>query len=346
MPEQREQPLRVAVVGLGFMGAKHMAAFEAASNAEVVAVYSRDEKKLSGDLSGIQGNLGGPGGVYDFSKVKKYSDLDALLQDQAIDAVDICLPTNLHADVTVRALEAGKDALVEKPMALDFESSQRMIAAAEANARILMAAHVLRFFPEYRALFDFVESGTAGTVRAASFRRRCAAPAWSGWLSDPAKSGGGVFDLLIHDVDACLRVFGMPTLVSAEGYEDLASGIDVISARLAYPEGLSVEIAGGWHHPKSFPFSMEYTVVADAGTLDFRHETRPPTLYKADGSEQACALEGQDGYQAEIAYFLKCCETREAPVLCQPADSAKAVGLTNLLLQSRREHGRQVLCEV
>ena len=339
------EPLRVAVVGLGFMGAKHMAAFQASTNAEVVAVYSRDERKLSGDLSGIQGNLGGPGGVYDFSKVTKFSNLDALLAADEIDAVDICLPTNLHASVTVRALEAGMDALVEKPMALDVESSRAMMAAAQANSRILMTAHVLRFFPEYQALYDFIDTGRAGKIYAAGFRRRCAAPAWSGWLSDPAQSGGGVFDLLIHDVDSCLRAFGMPQSISAVGFEDLPAGVDVVSARLFYAKDLVVEISGGWHHPKSFPFSMEYTVVSEAGTLEFRHETRPPTIYKSDGSEEPCVLVSQDGYQAEVDYFVQCCRTREAPWLCQPEDSALAVGLTNLLLQSRREHGKKLLCE-
>ncbi len=328
------------------MGAKHLAAFEASADAEVVAVYSRDSRKLSGDLSGIQGNLGGPGGIYDFSKLKAFRELDALLDDREIDAVDICLPTNLHADSTVRALEAGMDVLVEKPMALDLESSRRMIAAAQENERILMTAHVLRFFPEYQALFKFVDGGEAGTVRAASFRRRCAAPAWSGWLSDAGKSGGGVFDLLIHDVDVCLRIFGQPESVSAVGYEDLASGVDVIDAWLSYTGGLNVAIAGGWHHPKSFPFSMEFTVVADAGTLDFRHETRPPTLFAIDGSVVPCALGTQDGYQAEVDYFLRCCRTREAPQLCQPHDSAMAVGLTQLLLRSRQQGGNQIRCDL
>lgn len=339
-------PVRVAVVGLGFMGSKHIAAFQSSPQAELVAVYSRDQKKLSGDLSSIQGNLGGPGGVYDFSGLRKYTDIDELLNDREIDAIDVCLPTDLHADVAVSALRAGKDVLVEKPMALDLESCRRMIAAAEANSRILMTAHVLRFFPEYQTLFDFVESGASGAVHAASFRRRCAAPPWSGWLGDPAKSGGGVFDLLIHDVDACLCLLGRPESVSAIGFSELSHGVDVISARLLYASGLSVEISGGWHHPKSFPFSMEYTLVSSAGTLDFRHETRPPTLYKADGSEEPRVLGVHDGYQAEVEYFIRCCASRETPLLCRPEDSALAVGVTNLLLQSRHEHGKLVPCDI
>ncbi len=337
---------RTAVLGLGFMGEKHVAGFEAAANAQLVAVYSRDERKLSGDLSAIQGNLGGPGKVYDFSGLKKYTSLDAVLNDPDIDAVDICLPTDLHASTAITALRAGKDVLVEKPMALDLASANSMIEVAQAESRILMVAHVLRFFPEYQALFRAVSSGEWGRVRSAVFRRRCAAPAWSGWLSNPLKSGGGAFDLLIHDMDIGLRLFGKPEAVSAVGYEALASGIDVISARLHYPEAIDIEVAGGWHHPKAFPFSMEYTVVLDEGTIDYRFETRPPTMYSKSGDQKQLDLASQDGYLAEIEYFLQCLQDRRFPALCPPDESASAVGLMDLVLQSRTRNGERIKCNL
>lgn len=340
-----EKPIRVAVVGLGFMGGMHVAGLQSIPSAQVVAVYSRDERKLSGDLSEVGGNLSGAGGVYDFSSLKKYRNIEDVINDGEIDALDICLPTNLHADVTVAALLAGKDVLVEKPMALDLDSSLRMVEAARSTSRILMVAHVLRFFPQYQALAELIRSGQYGTVRGGTFRRRCAAPAWSGWLGDPAKSGGGAFDLLIHDADICLHLFGKPDFVSAVGYESLPDGIDVIGARLSYPNDLTIELAGGWHHPKAFPFSMEYTVVTDKGTVDFRHETRPPTLYASSGVESPLPLGTRDGYAAEIEYFIQCCETRQAPALCPPVQSAQAVGLMKLLLESRRKNGEKLECK-
>ncbi len=324
------------------MGGMHLAALQSIPAARLVAVYSRDERKLSGDLSAVGGNLSGAGGIYDFSSLKKYRNLEDILNDREIDAVDICLPTNLHADVTVAALLAGKDVLVEKPMALDLDSSLRMLEASRSASRILMVAHVLRFFPEYQVLSNAIASGQYGSVRGAIFRRRCAAPAWSGWLGDPAKSGGGVFDLLIHDADICLHVFGKPESVSAIGYESLSDGIDIISARLHYKNALTIELAGGWHHPKTFPFTMEYTVVMDEGTIDFRHETRAPTLYTRTGDETAIPLGTRDGYAAEIEYFVQCCQSRHQPTLCLPAESAAAVGLMKLLLQSREENGTSI----
>ena len=122
------------------------------SDAELVAVCSRDEKKLAGDLSGVQGNLGGPGERLDFSGVSRYRDIRQMLEDPRVDAVDLCLPTHMHAPVAIQAFEAGKHVLVEKPMALDAASARRMIAEAEKHRRVLMVAQVLRFFPMYQAL--------------------------------------------------------------------------------------------------------------------------------------------------------------------------------------------------
>jgi predicted dehydrogenase len=133
------------------MGSMHVGALGESAEAELAAVYSSDPQKLAGDLTSIQGNLGGPGKQFDFSKLKQYRDILPLLADPEIDAVDLCLPTYLHEDVAVAALRAGKHVLVEKPMALDGASARRMIAESERAGRVLMTAQVLRFFPEYMA---------------------------------------------------------------------------------------------------------------------------------------------------------------------------------------------------
>ena len=99
--------------------------------------------------------------------MQKYRDVEAALADPAVEAVDICLPTYLHDVVTVEALRAGKHVLVEKPMAIDGYGADRMIAAARRYKRVLMAAHVLRFSPEYAALRKAVRQGQ---YRRAAFR--------------------------------------------------------------------------------------------------------------------------------------------------------------------------------
>ncbi len=308
--------MRLAVAGLGFMGGVHMKAMESVPSVELAAVVSRRASA---------------------SGAKHYTTLEEALADPNIDAVDLCLPTDMHEAATIAALRAGKHVLVEKPMALTVESCHRMIAEAERAKKILMIAHVLRFFPAYRTLQNAVDSNELGAIHFATFRRRCAQPGWSEWITDKSRSGGGAFDLLIHDVDMALRLFGAPSAISATGYEDATAGVDTISARLFY-EGFVVEIAGGWMFPGEFPFAMEFTVLGDRGVLEYNSESRP--LKRYGGGE--VQLGEADGYAAEIAYFAECCRTGEQPLLCTPASSAESVRLALAMFEARSKNGERI----
>ena len=336
--------MRIAIIGLGFMGSTHLKGLQTVTGATLAAVAESDPVKRSGDMSSIQGNLGGPGETFDFSNVAQYADAEELFADPNVDAVDICLPTNLHKPLTLAALRAGKHVLVEKPMGLNREECEEMIEVAEAAGKILMAAQVLRFFPAYTALKRALDSGELGPVRTALFRRRCAAPAWSQWLKQADKSGGGVFDLLIHDVDIANYLFGKPRAVSATGYENLAAGLDMLTGQLHYDHIPSVTISGGWHHPKAYPFSMEYTVSAEGGTIDYSTDNRPPTLYNAAGEAAPLPLDDADGYAAEIQYFADCVNAGKQPAMCMPRDSAQSVHIALCLNESRAKGGAIVEC--
>ncbi|MFB3776758.1 MAG: Gfo/Idh/MocA family protein [Bryobacteraceae bacterium] len=332
--------MRIAVLGLGFMGSTHLKALARIPQAELVAVASDDARQLSGDLSGIQGNIGGPGEKLDFSGIATYRDWRGVVNEPRIEAVDICLPTSLHAAAAVAALEACKHVLVEKPMALDTTSAEAMLDAARRSGRVLMVAQVLRFFPAYRVMTELVRSGRLGPVRAASFRRRCAAPSWSNWLLDPKISGGAAFDLLVHDLDMCIGLFGPPEAVTAMGCQHLAQGLDWITAQLHYPD-FAVQVSGGWHPPSSFPFSMEYSVVCDDGAIEYHSSSTAPVLHGPSG-RAVLEIDGKDGYQAEIEYFVDCCTSGRRPDLCPPGESAAAIKLASLIVESRRRRGERI----
>jgi len=336
--------MKIGVIGLGFMGRTHLQALRNIPQAQVVMVASDDPVALSGDLTGATGNLGTSGERFDFSGMRKYSDWQDAVRDPDVEAVDLCLPTYLHAPAAIAALEAGKHVLVEKPMALNGEEADRMLEAAARAGRILMTAHVLRFFPEYMPLVDLQRSGRMGPARAALFRRRCAAPTWGTWLKDPAKSGGGVFDLLIHDVDMAIHLFGLPEAVSATGYTNAELGLDLVTGTFYYNNGFTVVITGGWHHTGSYPFSMEYTVSFEEGTLEYSSQGRPPTLYTRSGEEQHLPVPDKDGYQAEIEYFLECASQGKRPERCPPEESAAAVKLTRLMAEARAQQGERLPC--
>ncbi len=336
-------PLRIAVLGLGFMGTTHLKALAGIAGARIAAVCSDDPLRLEGDLTHVRGNTGGPGGSLDLSGVAKYREIDAVLADGSIDAVDLCLPTDLHTPVALQALRAGKHVLVEKPIALSSRDAGEMADAAERHGRVLMAAHVLRFWPEYRALHNAVQTGPHGALRSAEFRRRCAAPSWGGWLQDPGRSGGATLDLLIHDVDMCLHLLGMPQTVRATGFTG-AHGLDCIDAVLEWSGGERATISGGWQHPGEFPFTMEFTATFERATLDYSSASRPLTLYPRAEPAHAPPLPAADGYRDELQYFIDCCASGRAPELCLPRDSAAAVRLAERILESRRLKGEIIEC--
>jgi predicted dehydrogenase len=334
--------VRIAVLGLGFMGSMHLKWIMRDPRVQLAAVASEIPAQLTGDLSSVKGNIGGPGEVYDFSQVRKYTDPFEAVQDPHIEAVDICLPTNLHRDVAVAALRAGKHVLLEKPMALDGGDTDKILAEARQSGGIFMVAHVVRFFGAYRVLREWLRSGRLGAIRSAVFRRRCPAPAASKWIYNKAISGGGAFDLLIHDVDQCISLFGLPETLAADGYEDMPAGIDQLSGHLYYRDIGSVTVMGGWHHRSGYPFAQEFTVSADGGTLEYSSAGRPLALYGANGTAEQLPVPEMDGYRAELEYFLECCESGRAPELCPPEESGLAVKLTALLVEVRKKRGEKL----
>ena len=337
--------MRIGVVGLGFMGSAHLEAYRKVRGFELAAVASSSRKKLSGDLGDVGGNLDRGASRFEFGGAARHERAEELIADPTVEAVDLCTPTHLHAPLALRALAAGKHVLVEKPMALTAEDCARMIEAARAAGRVLMVAQVLRFFPEYAAARRKVLAGELGPVRAAAFRRRCAAPAWGQWLKDPACSGGGALDLLIHDLDFCQHLFGKPGQVRAVGFEDLEAGIDVVDVQLDYGDGVPISVAGGWHHPASFPFSMEFTVVCDGGTLDYSSEKSGLRLHTRAGELVDVELPQQDGFVAELQAFVDACAAGKAPALCRPEDSAEALRMALAMKRSRSAGGVPVPVE-
>lgn len=336
--------MKIGLIGLGFMGVTHLKGLKNIPDVEIAAVASDVPERLSGDLSGVAGNLGGPGERFDFSRANKYADWREAVADPGIDAVDICLPTHLHAPAAKAALAAGKHVLVEKPMAIDGATADALVDQAKRAGRILMSAQVLRFFPAYVRLRELLATKSLGPVRSASFRRRCAAPGWAAWMADKKASGGGVFDLLIHDVDMMVHLFGPPAAVSSTGYENLAAQVDVIHSRFTLEDGQPVTISGGWHHA-GFPFSMEFTVVAENGTVEYHSGQGDPVLYRPGKEPKVLDTAGMtDGYQAETEYFVDCCRAGASPALCPPAESSLAVKLALAMDAARAEQGKEISC--
>ncbi len=329
--------MNIGIIGLGFMGVTHMVGYAKIPGVKVSAVCTENPAVLAGDLSKVGGNIEFDSSLVDISAAKKYTRWQDLIADPSVDAVDICLPTDLHPAVSMAALAAGKHVFCEKPMALTEADCELMIAAAEEAKRTLMIGQVLRFWPEYIALQDFGAAQKYGAIRSATFIRQCGMPAWSKWLPVDARSGGAAMDLLIHDIDQALLLCGMPDRVSAK---KLGDG-DGLMATLIYPGGPEVRIQGGWFQP-GMPLKMTFQAVAERAQMDFSQDG----LFLSDSSGQRTKVEpsGPDGYQAEVAYFVECCRTQAEPLRCTPRASADAVKVALRLKQSRSLDGEQIKC--
>ncbi|NKB68419.1 MAG: gfo/Idh/MocA family oxidoreductase [Candidatus Latescibacteria bacterium] len=293
--------VNIGIVGIGFMGVTHYKAVDKVKGAKVSAICTRDEKKLRGDWRKVQGNFGGGGGVQDLSKVDCYADFDVLLADPKIDLVDICLPTDMHNEFSLKAIAAGKHLLLEKPITVDLPGANRLIAAAKKGGVRFMVAHVLRYFPEFLLIKQLLESGAYGPVLAAHFKRIISRPAWSA-PEDLQRTGGPAIDLHIHDVNFIQYLFGMPQAVTAQGYVGRADTVEYQNTLYHFAEGpQAISAEGGWLAQQGCPFEHGYDVYFEEATLKFNSSWGvPPQLLTKDGKVRQPRLPGRDGFVGEL----------------------------------------------
>jgi len=182
-------------------------AFNKVSGSELIAVMRRDAKKAK-DFAQRHG-------------VKKYySDIDALLKDDEINAVYIATPHYLHAQHTIRAAKYGKHILCEKPMALTVKECEEMIRACEENDVQLMVAYYRRFFPVVEKIKELLREGKIGrpiTARAQVFALyHLPAGESFPWRINPQMAGGGFLtDVGSHRVDLLIYLLGKVREVAA-----------------------------------------------------------------------------------------------------------------------------------
>lgn len=322
------------------MGRTHLAKYRQNERAELVAIADPNvEEILKGGAAA--GNIDTGGDLGDLSALKRHRSAEELLADPDVAMVDICTPTPTHAGLAVKALQAGKHVMCEKPLALTVEEARRVAGAAAEAAGLFMVAHCIRFWPEYVWAKRTLDSKTYGGVLAASFRRLSATPTWGweGWLGDEERSGGAALDLHIHDVDAVRWFFGQPRSVTSR-----ASGRGHIVTLYEYPDGPAVSAEGGWLCASGFPFEMAFLIVCERATIEFTSRRSPGLLVYEEGKEgKAPEVAAGDGYGGEIDYFLSCVIEGKRPEHGTAEESAEAVRVALLEVESAKTGGPAAL---
>ena len=317
--------LRAGLIGLGGVGRIHFDCWRKCPDAELVAISARDPRKLAGDWGGQEFNLGAQAAQrVDLSGVAAYADYHDLIADPNVEVVDICLPTPLHASVTIAALHAGKHVLCEKPMALSLVECTTMERAAVETGRHLMIAHCLRYWPHYAKAREVLESGEYGRAVYANFQRVSGAPVWSGdgWFMRVAESGG-VLDMHIHDIDAALWWFGHPSNIVAVGH--VHNGLPLtVDAHWHYDAGPLVCLHSAWDL-NGGAFRHAFKLVLEKATLSHDLAVEGGALQlSTDGKTTTIPVADLNVHQAEIDDFARVSSGNGSPRI-PPAASRLAV---------------------
>ena len=282
--------IRVGIAGIGFMGMIHFLALKRLSAARVSAIATRDSRKRSGDWTMIRGNFGPPGVRVDLTGITVYESWERMIHDPEIDLVDLCTPTDQHAAMAIAALAAGKHVLVEKPIALNLDDADRMLAAAEAAGRLLLVGHVLPFFPEFRTLADACANGRYGRLVAAQFSRIISRPDWSAAIADVTRTGGPAIDLHIHDTHFIRLLTGLPRRVFSVGREENGAIMHVSSLYRFDGDGPAIGCSSGALCQSARPFMHGFEAYFENATLIYQSGVQPLTCLLADGSATVVPL--------------------------------------------------------
>ena len=298
--------VKVAVVGLGFMGKMHLKIYlNKLKNVEVVAVCDGNKEALNIKNLESRGNIKTSGKAIDLSKVKKYSDYDAMLKDGGFDFVDICLPTFLHKDASIKALEAGYHIFCEKPLALTLKEGEAIANKVRETGKLFSIGQCLRYWPAYSEVKKLIDTGKYGRVRYAEFARFSMTPswAWKGWVLDEKRSGNAALDLHIHDVDMVLYLFGKPESVKSAGVFERNNSISHITTMYKYPDKV-VSSTGGWICSKSFGFNMRAFYILEKATIELDFSKEPVVaVYPDESDKYALPFPEGDGYYYELKDF-------------------------------------------
>ena len=303
---------KVAVQGSGYIAQNHLAALKKMDDVELVAIVGRNVEK-------------GEKVAQEYG-CRFFTSLKAAKDEAGVDIVDICVPTDLHEQFVKEAAALKCHVLCEKPITFTVESFDRMVEACRENGVRFMVAQVARWWPEFMVMKDYIEAGKLGNIHMIYEKRLCQHPTWTTWHRDPRKSGGGLYDLNIHDIDYLYSIFGKPESVYANGWKSPTGCWNHVCTSLRWKSGVqaivetSLEMTGNW------PFSIEFRATGDNGTLDYAltaglnindGERGSNLNWYPAGDEKSYPIEVEqtDMFEGEIREFIDAIrENRDASV--------------------------------
>ncbi|MHB8307792.1 MAG: Gfo/Idh/MocA family oxidoreductase [Candidatus Desulforudaceae bacterium] len=290
---------RVAVFGAGNWGQNHVRVFHRlGALAAVVESDARSRAEIADRYPGVS--------VYD--------DPGPVLADPAVDAVVIATPAPTHYALAREALLAGKDVLVEKPMALSVREAQTLVATAAERTRVLMVGHLLLYKPAVQKLIACVREGLIGELRCVEMRRRK--------LGRVRKEENVLWSFAPHDIAVLLHLIEAPLAnVTATGLVAVQPNIeDDVHLHLHFANGVRAHLHVSWLWPED---ERQTVVIGSKGTLTYdEHEDKlwrhdkgvNADLTVWDKGKQMVPVDRGDALEIEARHFLDCVQKRSAPL--------------------------------
>ena len=293
----KTKPLRVAILGAGAMGRMHAAAYAQMPDVQLVDVPARDADRVR-----------------------------AAIEGDGVDAIDICLPSEVHARFAIPALQHGKHVFCETPMALVLDEAVAMRDAARTAGRLLQVGLLCRSIASYRHVKEIADAGTDGRLLSLSTWRLGSylhpdAPDHKAHYGDPTT------ELMTFDLDFASWLFGKPARV-------LAAGAGEITTLLDYGDDRSATIAASGLMPPGVPFTVGFRALFETAVFELQQVFRdgPPeiafTIAEGRAAPRPVDLAGGNPYEIELRRFVECIAGKADPALLDADRAIEALELS------------------
>lgn len=307
--------INVGVIGVGSMGYNHVRIYSELENANLVAISDM----VRGTLDKVSKEFNTVG----------YVDYDNILQIDDIEVVNICVPTVFHHDVVMRAIEAGKNVLVEKPIASKLNEAEEMIKAAEDAGVTLATGHVERFNPAVRVAKKLIDEGAIGEVVTANSKRL-------GPFPPRIRDVGVAIDLAIHDIDIFNYLFNsrantvfanMSSKLKNCEFEDHAE------IMTKYDSGVLSILETNWLTPYK---KRQLNITGIDGIISVDYGNQTVTLFKENNQVEDIKVENKEPLKEELRSFVDCVQNNTPPEV-SGKDGYEALRIVDAAMTSSKD---------
>lgn len=320
IPEKISTRFRIGIIGPGSICVTYGNALKASDTVSLACICGRDTEKGRKTAERFQ--------------VPYYTDQEQMYRNEALDGVLICTPTYTHEEMVRRALARRVPVMCEKPLAL----MQRRPGGWWRTQRT-------QTFPLWSCRWSvsgrntgpwarLIRSGQLGRIKNVYMSRLSSHPDWTVWHRDPEKSGGGLYDLHIHELDFLYSVFGPAETVYAIGDREENGCFNNVSTCLRFSSGVPAVAEGFMDMIGDFPFSASFRVNGERASVVYESRDGAMTLYKADKPGEELEIPRYDPYREETEYFADCVRSKKETALIPGTDVISVLELLDAVKES------------